>query len=84
MLIFHNSTPALMVLIVKQDNATEDYFSLSYKTLKQKKERTKKNNNNNKNESSFKWINIIIAPPILRGIITGFYITHRFPEVCLS
>ena len=42
MLIFHKSTPALMVLIVKQNNATEDYFSLSYKTLKQKKERTKK------------------------------------------
>ena len=42
MLIFHNSTPALMVLIVKQNNAVEDNFLLSYKTLKQKKDRTKK------------------------------------------
>ena len=42
MLIFHNSTPALMVLIVKQNNAIEDNFLLSYKTLKQKKDRTKK------------------------------------------
>ena len=41
MLIFHKSTPALMVLIVKQNNATEDYFSLSYKTLKQKKSKIK-------------------------------------------
>ena len=43
MFIFQNSTPALLVLIVKQNNVTEDYFSLSYKTLKQKKYITKKN-----------------------------------------
>ena len=42
MAIFHNFTTASMVLIVKQNNATEEYFSLSYKTLKQKKDRTKK------------------------------------------
>ena len=42
MLTFHNSTPASMVLIVKQNNPTEDYFSQSYKTLKQTKDRTKK------------------------------------------
>ena len=42
MAIFHNSTTASMVLIVTQNNATEEYFSLSYKTLKQKKDRSKK------------------------------------------
>ena len=42
MAIFHNSTTASMVLIVTQNNATEEYFSLSYKTLKQKKRQIKK------------------------------------------
>ena len=40
--VFTNSTPASMVLMVKQNNATEDYFSLSYKTLTQKKRQNKK------------------------------------------
>ena len=42
MAIFHNSNTASMVLIVTQNNATEEDFSLSYKTLKQKKDRSKK------------------------------------------
>ena len=32
----------LLQWIVRQNNATEDYFSLSYKTIKQTKDRTKK------------------------------------------
>ena len=40
--VFTNSTAASLVLMVKQNNATEVYFSLSYKTLKQTKDKTKK------------------------------------------
>ena len=54
---------------------------ISYKTLKQTKDKTKKKKN--ENESLFKWINITIADLILRGIIIGFYVTHRFTEVYL-
>ena len=39
--VFTNSTHASLVLMVKQNNATEVYFSLSYKTLKQTKYKTK-------------------------------------------
>ena len=40
--VFTNSTPASLVLMVKQNNATEVYFSLPYKILKQTKDKTKK------------------------------------------
>ena len=40
--VFTTSTAASLVLMVKQNNATEVYFSLSYKTLKQTKDKTKK------------------------------------------
>ena len=39
--VFTCSTPASLVLMVKQNNATEVYFSLSYKTLKQTKDKRK-------------------------------------------
>ena len=66
--VFTNFTPALLVLMIKQNNAIEVYFSMSYKTLKQTKDKAKKS------EVKMK-INIIIAAPILRGIIIEFYET---------
>ena len=41
-IVFTNSAPALLVLMVKQNNAVEVYFSLSYKTLKQTKDKKQK------------------------------------------
>ena len=35
--VFTNSTPASLVLMVKKNNATEVYFSLSYKKTKRNK-----------------------------------------------
>ena len=43
--VFTNSTPASLVLMVKQNSATEVYFSLSYKTLKQTEDKTKVRSN---------------------------------------